>query len=330
MSLSFPGRAAAAGLVAALVALSVAAQDKKPDAPKPKFDPKDVQVGPPPELAALRAAVEEAAKKGENVDEIRARLEALEKALAGRAWARPKAAPEPAPRPGRPPEPFRQPDPLMQVPNPPNLLGGLGGLGGLALPPGGLGGFGGLGGGGQVDPADLLKAQELLLKATMLASQEPVDEKAVEALRKEAQDLLAKALGGQGGAALLPGLEALGGLNNLNGLGGLGGFDLPPPAKPRLGVTVEPANVDLDREEGVPAGRGVRVVEVVPGMPAAKAGLKRGDVIVEFAGRAVPASSQNFVRMVQQTKAGLKVDIAYVRDGKRQTAKGVALQDGGE
>src|SRR5689334_6042147 len=38
------------------------ADPAKPDA-APKFDPKDVRVGPPPELSALRQAVEEAAKK---------------------------------------------------------------------------------------------------------------------------------------------------------------------------------------------------------------------------------------------------------------------------
>lgn len=316
MSLSFPRWAAAAGAVVLAAGLAATAQDKKADG-------KGVQVGPPPELAALRAAVEEAAKKGENVDEIRAKLEALEKALTGRAWARPKPAPEPAAPPNR------GVDPNMLAPQGPfnglilpnggggNPFGGLGGLGGL-------GAFGG--GGGQVDPNDVVKAQQLLLRAAMLSAQEPVDEKAVEALRKEAQELLQKALGGQGGGLVVPNLDAFGGLN---GLGGLGAFDIPQ-QKPRLGVTVEPANVELDREEGVPAGRGVRVVEVVAGLPAAKAGLRKGDVIVEFAGRAVGANSTNFVRMVQQAKAGQKVDIVYVRDGKRQTAKGVALQDAGD
>ncbi|MBX9625995.1 MAG: PDZ domain-containing protein [Gemmataceae bacterium] len=318
MPLSYRGLPLAAGLLAFTFALPATAQDnqdKKPDTPKPKTDPKGVQVGPPPELAALRAAVEEAAKKGENVDEIRARLEALEKALAGKAWAKPKPAPEPAP------QPQRQPNPFPPAANNP--------FGGLVVPGGGLGGLGAFGGGGQVDPADLVRAQGLLLRAAQLAAEEPVDQAKVEALRKEAEELLAKALGAPGGMAL-PGLEAFGGLgalNNPNGFGGLGGFDLPPPARPRLGVTVEPA--DADPDAGVPAGRGVRVVEVVPGLPADKAGLKRGDVIVEFAGRAVGANSQNFVRLVQRARAGEKVDIVYVRDGKRQTAKGLTLDPPG-
>ena len=75
---------AAGGLgLAVLVAgagLARSAGDDKPaakDEKKPAFDPKDVRVGPPPELAALREAVEDAAKKGENVEEIRKQLEVL-------------------------------------------------------------------------------------------------------------------------------------------------------------------------------------------------------------------------------------------------------------
>ena len=58
------------------------AQDepKKADDAAPRPDARDVRVGPPPELAALRAAVEAAARKGENVDDIRVKLDALEKA----------------------------------------------------------------------------------------------------------------------------------------------------------------------------------------------------------------------------------------------------------
>jgi len=71
------------------------AEPAKPDEKKPAFDPKDVRVGPPPELDALRKAVEDAGKKGENVEEIRRQLGNLEKALAGKPWLKPKVEPEP-------------------------------------------------------------------------------------------------------------------------------------------------------------------------------------------------------------------------------------------
>ena len=77
------------------------AADQKPEA-KLAVDPKEVRVGPPPELAELREAVELAARKGENVDDIRKQLDALEKALAGKSWTKPKPAPadEALPAPG--------------------------------------------------------------------------------------------------------------------------------------------------------------------------------------------------------------------------------------
>jgi hypothetical protein len=87
--------AAAAVLHTAVFADDKKDEPKKAEDPKPALDPKDVRVGPPPELAELRKAVEEAARKGENVEEIRKRLEALETVLAGKAWTKPKPAEDP-------------------------------------------------------------------------------------------------------------------------------------------------------------------------------------------------------------------------------------------
>src|SRR5262245_37358360 len=130
----------AAGGFAAVVLLAGAgfarlAGDDKPAAKddKPAIDPKDVRVGPPPELAELRKAVEDAAKKGENVDEIRKQLDALEKVLAGKAWVKPKPVEEP-PAPQTPPAaPLALPGNFNRMPlqgrggfvQPPVIVGGL-------------------------------------------------------------------------------------------------------------------------------------------------------------------------------------------------------------
>lgn len=296
-------RAVAAALVCGGVyPLLATAQDAK----KPADPPKDVRVGPPAELAELRAAVEAAAKKGENVDDIRAKLEALEKALTGKTWARPKVvADEPAAPPAAArPNPGRRPG--FELPQGgPNLLP-LGGLGGLApLDLGGNNPFGGL---GLAQPDDELmgKAQALLLKAARLAAEDPPNEKQAAALEKEAQELLMQALMARGGGR--------GGLQGLQGLNGMLGGGLPAGQKPRLGVQVK----------GADDGPGVVVVEVVAGSVAEKLGLKEDDVIVEFAGKEVPADSAAFVRMVQGAKGGAKLDLAYIRDGKK-TVKAVEL-----
>jgi serine protease Do len=75
---------------------------------------------------------------------------------------------------------------------------------------------------------------------------------------------------------------------------------------PQIGVTVR----DLDK------GDGVAVDEVRNGSPAAKAGVKAGDTIVEFDGERI-RSVRQLTRLVQETPAGRSVKIAVVRDGKR-------------
>ncbi|MBI2160745.1 MAG: Do family serine endopeptidase [Candidatus Rokubacteria bacterium] len=52
-----------------------------------------------------------------------------------------------------------------------------------------------------------------------------------------------------------------------------------------LGVSIQPLSPDLAREFGVTDARGVLVNEVVADSPAARAGLQRGDVILEFDGK---------------------------------------------
>jgi serine protease Do len=56
---------------------------------------------------------------------------------------------------------------------------------------------------------------------------------------------------------------------------------------------------------------------MMPGTPAEKAGLKRGDVIVAFNGKAV-SSSRGLPPMVANTSVGQEVTLAVVRDGKKQ------------
>jgi serine protease Do len=55
----------------------------------------------------------------------------------------------------------------------------------------------------------------------------------------------------------------------------------------RLGLRVEPVTPELKRELGAPASRGMAVTEVVPGSPAHRTGLRRGDIILEVNGRPV-------------------------------------------
>ncbi|MHC4064072.1 MAG: M28 family peptidase [Planctomycetota bacterium] len=61
---------------------------------------------------------------------------------------------------------------------------------------------------------------------------------------------------------------------------------------------------------------GVKLADVRPDGPADKAGLRRGDVIVEFAGQRI-ANLQDYSDALVGAKVGQSVSIAVLRDGKR-------------
>src|SRR5262245_12609255 len=64
--------------------------------------------------------------------------------------------------------------------------------------------------------------------------------------------------------------------------------------------------------------RGAEVTSVAADSPAAKAGIKDGDVIVEFNGQPVEGTDQ-LARMVRETPVGRQVRIALWRNGASQT-----------
>jgi serine protease Do len=85
-----------------------------------------------------------------------------------------------------------------------------------------------------------------------------------------------------------------------------------------LGVGLQPMTQSLAEKFGVNVNQGVLVAQVFPDTPAAKAGVKSGDVVVGFDGKKVssPQELQSLVEAVKPGKTGL---LAFVRDGKRTT-----------
>lgn len=79
----------------------------------------------------------------------------------------------------------------------------------------------------------------------------------------------------------------------------------------QLGVMV--SDVDVKATTG-----GVQIDEVNADSPAERAGMKAGDVVVEYDGERV-RSARQFTRLVQETPEGRSVAIGLLRDGKRQT-----------
>jgi serine protease Do len=82
-----------------------------------------------------------------------------------------------------------------------------------------------------------------------------------------------------------------------------------------LGVGIQPVTQQLADRFDVQPKEGVVVTEVFDGTPAAKAGLKSGDVIVEFAGAKV-SSPQELQVAVERCEMGKSHALTVVRDGK--------------
>jgi len=89
-----------------------------------------------------------------------------------------------------------------------------------------------------------------------------------------------------------------------------------------LGVNI--CEVDAERAKALklPDERGVEITRVESDSPAEKAGLKVGDVVLEYNGERVEGMEQ-FGRMVRETPAGRKVTLQISRGGGLQTLTAV-------
>ncbi|MCU0249930.1 MAG: PDZ domain-containing protein [Vicinamibacterales bacterium] len=85
---------------------------------------------------------------------------------------------------------------------------------------------------------------------------------------------------------------------------------------PRLGIEIR----DLGKEDlakfKLSSQQGVAVEQVTKDSAAEKAGVKAGDVVVQFDGENVRSAAQ-LTRLVRETVAGRTVKMAVMRDGKR-------------
>ena len=334
--------------VAAWAGVALTAQEPKPK-PGAKSDAPPAPGAKQVDLSGLKEAVATAAKRGENVDDIRAALAALEKALpTARAGAVPPelqalrdavdaanrkgenveaiakellavetavagrslAKPKPQPRP-EPPEP----NPGFPRPNPglpfPNVPF-------PALPNPGVGGVGG------VDIELFNKSMELRRKAAELLIQNPRDPDVIKERQKllaEANELMMKAmnnLAGGGAGGIAPIMPAFPALPDLGGRVA---------DRARLGVRIERLPAVAVEQLGLEPNTGISVSMVTPNSAAEKAGLKVHDIILEFAGKPVSANTEEFIRRVGEVKAGEKVDLVVLRKGKKVDVKGVELPE---
>ena len=86
-----------------------------------------------------------------------------------------------------------------------------------------------------------------------------------------------------------------------------------------MGVSIQDINPALAEQFGLlPDQHGALISDVMPDSPADKAGLKGGDVVLEFNGKTVP-SSNRLQYEVADTAPGTAVPVKILRNGKEQT-----------
>jgi len=82
-----------------------------------------------------------------------------------------------------------------------------------------------------------------------------------------------------------------------------------------LGVTIQDITPELSQKFGLKDSKGALVGDISKGSPAEKAGMMRGDVILEFNGKEV-RSVGSLRNMVSQSKVGTQVKLKILRGGK--------------
>jgi serine protease Do len=87
-----------------------------------------------------------------------------------------------------------------------------------------------------------------------------------------------------------------------------------------LGLMIQDLTPDLAKSFNIKETKGVLVANVMADSPAAKAGLKQGDVIVRFDGKALE-NSRELSRMAAATAPNNRVRIDIIRDGTPKTVE---------
>jgi Do/DeqQ family serine protease len=95
--------------------------------------------------------------------------------------------------------------------------------------------------------------------------------------------------------------------------------------RPWLGVQVQAVDKEWANYLSLPGTEGALVVGVVPGSPAERSGIARGDVVLEIAGRKIK-TPEELVTIIKEQQVGSQIDILLWRNGKLVRVK-VAINE---
>ena len=135
----------------------------------------------------------------------------------------------------------------------------------------------------------------------------------------EQLDEMMKRMQQQGGGIIInPGMQGAWG----------GGFGLPgrhDAVKGRMGALVKTPDATLVEQLDLPKNQGLVIGEVKADSPAAKAGIKANDILLELDGKPVSNEPKEFAKMLDAIKPNTPVDAVVMRKGKKETLKGLSM-----
>ena len=92
-----------------------------------------------------------------------------------------------------------------------------------------------------------------------------------------------------------------------------------------LGVTIQALTPDLAKQFALKGEKGVLVADVTEDSPAEKAGIQRGDIILQFGGKEV-ADGRTLRNFVAKTIPGTRVTAELIRNGEPQAVEVTILE----
>jgi len=92
------------------------------------------------------------------------------------------------------------------------------------------------------------------------------------------------------------------------------------PIRGRLGVSINEVPSKMGKKLGLARFEGARLATVIRGGPAHKAGLERGDIVVEFDGKRVIVW-QTLPRVVARARPGTEADVKFYRGESLRTVR---------
>lgn len=84
-----------------------------------------------------------------------------------------------------------------------------------------------------------------------------------------------------------------------------------------LGASLRPLTAELAKAFNIPPGRGAFVVRVAPDSPAAEAGLKEGDIVLQVNGQVVK-NSRTLENQIADSSPGSRMQLKVSRIGRQQ------------